>query len=350
MRVHVIGIPHTASCRAYSGCAFTQKVVKMCKMLRAEGHYVIHYGNEGSAVDCDEHVQVLRAHEILPPEMALQYDTNSAAYAKFHAIVTAELFKRKQCNDFLFCAWPTHKVIADQHKDMIVVESGIGYPSGFFAPFKVFESYAMMHLYYGVEAVRVANKFEWYSRVIPNYFDAEDFRFCDSKDSYLLFLGMRHGGTGKGYQVALDVAKETHRELRVAGPEVPIDAPDYVTYVGLLGVEQRREQLAGAAALLAPSLFAEPFCGAQVEAFLSGTPVISTDWGAFAEYNMHDVTGFRCRTLREFVGAVHRLDEISPLRCRRHGEQFLLKDVGPQYTQFMDDIMECYTGKGWYQL
>jgi glycosyltransferase involved in cell wall biosynthesis len=350
VRFHILGLAHTATSKDYLACAFTQKVFKMCQMLKARGHYVIHYGNELSDMPCDENVVVTNAEDIKPPAQFLEYDIQSPVYAKFNGGAIYEIAKRKQPNDFLLCTFGAgHRVVCDSHPDMIVVESGIGYPGGYFAPFKVWESYSIMHTAYGLEAVRLADHFKWYSVVIPNSFDREDFIFSEKKGNYLLFLGMRHNGTGKGYNVAVDAAKEAGMPLIVAGPSAPKDPPPHVKYAGLVDVKQRAHLLAHARALLAPSLFMEPMCGAMIEAFFSGTPVISTDWGAFAEYNVNGATGWRARTHSEFVDGIRRAEEIDPQTCRNWAERFSNESISVQYDSFFRSVMLTRTAKGWYE-
>src|SRR5674476_64738 len=156
MRFHILGIPHTISTPEYSSCAFTQKVVKMCKMLKAEGHTVFHYGNSTSKVACDENVVCTREADLKKSYPGHDWRKSGfpnfaktdQCYDQFYKRAIVELGARKQPGDFLLCAFGDwHKPVADAHSDMIIVESGIGYPNGTFAPFKVYESYAIMHTY-----------------------------------------------------------------------------------------------------------------------------------------------------------------------------------------------------------
>jgi glycosyltransferase involved in cell wall biosynthesis len=100
---------------------------------------------------------------------------------------------------------------------------------------------------------------------------------------------------------------------------------------------------------LLPSTFLEPFCGVHVEAMLCGTPVISSDWGAFAEYNLHGYTGFRCQTFDQFVRAIRNIDQIDPSFCNSWASKnFSFDRVATMYDEYFDNVMEVYTGRGWY--
>jgi glycosyltransferase involved in cell wall biosynthesis len=353
-RFHVLGIPHTATSKDYCCCAFTQKVLNLCAILSRRGHTVFHYGNEESRVEATEHVSVTSISDITAPEFSGAFDVSGPTYAKFYERSIAEIERRKESRDFLLCMWGSgHKPVADAHADLIVVEPGIGYPGGHFANFKVFESYAILHAYAGLEAVAQGDKVSWYSAVIPNAYDLRDFSLNPCKGDYLFFLGRRllDGGSGKGIDIAVEVAAAAGRQLIVAGPGPTRTFPTHVKPIGVVDFEARRHWLSRAAALLAPSRFVEPFCGAAVEALLCGTPVISSDWGAFAENNIHGVTGYRCRTFEQFKWAASKgIEEINPQDCRKFAEaNFSLERVSEQYQEYFDMVMDIYRGKGWYE-
>jgi glycosyltransferase involved in cell wall biosynthesis len=98
--------------------------------------------------------------------------------------------------------------------------------------------------------------------------------------------------------------------------------------------------MANAKAVVCMSTFAEPFCGVHVEALMSGTPVITADWGAFTEINMHGVTGFRCRTLEQMVEAGRRIHEIDPVKCRTWAvDNFSTDRVAEMYEAFFEGKM-----------
>jgi glycosyltransferase involved in cell wall biosynthesis len=351
---HVLGLPHTVSSKEFNACAYTQKVVKFGKMMTERGHTVIHYGHEDSDLICTEHVPVITNanwkitygdHDWR--KKFFKFDTKDYAYQTFYLNAIREVGKRKQPNDFILPFWGSGvRPICDAHPDLITVEPGIGYAGGHWARWKVWESYAIYHAYCGLKNVGNCNQ-DWYDVVIPNYFDVEDFHYKVDKEDYFLYLGRVY--SGKGVDVAIQATQKAGVKLVIAGQkEEGYKLPDHVEYVGYADVPTRKKLMSNAKASFLPSMYVEPFGGVQIENLLSGTPTITTDWGSFAENNLHGVTGYRCRTMGDFVDAVKNIDQIMPWDCKRFGMNFSLKKVAPMYEKYFSDVMDVYTGEGWY--
>ncbi len=355
MRFHVLGLPHTVSNKDFVACAYTQKVVKFCKMMKRRGHSIIHYGHEDSDVECDEHVTVITNNDFTISygdhdwrNKFFKFDTNDHAYQTFYRNAINEIGKRKGFPEFILPFWGVGvKPICDAHPDLITVEPGIGYAGGHWARWKVFESYAIYHAYCGLNNVGSCNQ-DWYDVVIPNYFDLDEFQYEPQKENYFLYLGRVYNG--KGVHIAIQAAQIAGVKLVVAGQkEDGYYLPPEVEYVGYADVKLRKELMSKAKASFLPSMYVEPFGGVQIENLLCGTPTITTDWGAFAENNLHGITGYRCRSMGDFVWAVQNIDNIKPIDCRKWGENFSLERIAPLYEKFFTDILNVYTKNGWYE-
>jgi len=186
-----------------------------------------------------------------------------------------------------------------------------------------------------------------YEVVIPNYFDIQDFEYSEEKEDYFLYLGRVY--SGKGVDIAIEATKRAGVKLVIAGQkEEGYKLPDHVEYVGYADVPTRKRLMSKAKASFVPSQYVEPFGGVQIENLLSGTPTITSDWGSFSENNLHGLTGFRCRTMGDYVDAIKNIDEIHPESCWRFGLNFTLKSVAPMYEKYFADVMDVYTGEGWY--
>ena len=364
-RIHVLGLPHTKTTLDYTGCAFTMKAWKFCKMMKARGHHIMHYGHEESNPDATENIGVISTQEFekvygkynyKKDKLQVPMTTEDEAYQIFFKNAIAEIEKRKQPGDILLPFWGAGvRPICDAHKDLLIVEPGIGYAAGHWAPFKIFESYAIYHAYCGLENVGISQQ-KWYDVVIPNYFDIKEFEYSEKKKDYFLFLGRVYDG--KGLNVAMQVTEAIGAKLKVAGQlsdqyaEPDYEWPAHVEYVGYVGIEERKELMKGAIASLLPSLYLEPFGGVQIENLLSGTPTITSDWGGFVENNIEGVTGYRCRTFEEFVKAAHNCinKKINYKDCRKQGENFSLENIALKYEDFFNKILDVYNGGGWYTI
>ena len=356
---HIPAIPHTVTNKDYISCAYTQKCLKLSKMLTDLGHTVYHYGCEGSEVDCTESIDVVsdeyrRAFYPHSDDMTRQFtfDINDDYHGIFRKRTAEEIEKRLGEKNFLLCAWGVgHKGIADILGDKVkAVESGIGYADTF-ARYRVFESYAWMHWVYGKNQQSDGG---WYDAVIPNFFDPDDFEFREEKEDWILYIGRIV--KRKGVELASQLAERTGHKLVIAGQGTlkndgeKIDIKgDHIDFVGHADVEKRKDLMSRAKAVIVPTYYIGPFEGVAVEAMLSGTPVISSDWGAFSEHNLHGVTGYRCRTMEHFEWALNNIENISPLACREWAiDNYSMGRVSLMYDEYFSMISDLW-GKGWYE-
>jgi len=358
LRFHLLGLAHLETTKENSSCAYTQKIIKLAKMLKSFGHTVFFYGVEGSNVECDEFVQV-SAKSILhetygdydKTKIFYKQDPNDIAHSTFNKNAIREISERMQPHDILLCPDGLyHKPVADE-LNLLTVEPGIGY-HGVFSAYRVFESYAWMHYIYGLLQI---DDGVWYDAVIPNYFEIEDFPFQPKKQDYLLYFGRII--SRKGVQVASDVAKATGNRLYIVGQGslsdfnegIDLSNEKHIVYHPAVKADERKELLGNARAVLMPTYYLEPFGGVNVEAQLCGTPVITSDWGAFPETVLHGLTGYRCRVFEEFCWAVNNIENIKPESCREWAvNNYSMERVGKMYEEYFQRISRLFD-KGWYE-
>jgi glycosyltransferase involved in cell wall biosynthesis len=359
MRFIVPGIPHTVTDRSYTACAYTQKVLKFCHMMHERGHEVIHIGHERSQVQCSQHLTVT---DDLVLDLAygdhdwqrhqFRHDIGDWAYQEFNRRGVEVLKAVGQPGDFLCCPFGQgHWAMAQQAltQGIRVCEPGIGYTSGHIpGSWRAYESHAVRTTVEGAQSPQ-----NWYSRVIPNYFDAADFEYSENKSDYVLYLG--RVTELKGITTCIRATEAAGVRLIIAGQGRLSDigyteTPAHVTELGYADQALRRELMRDARALIIATTYLEPFGGVVVEALLSGTPIITPFFGAFEEINQHGVTGFKCHTLRDFKNAILNAHNISPVNCRYRGVAYTFPVIAPQFESWFEAIDEVYTGQGWSAL
>ena len=347
MIFHVLSIPVYPTRKEITVCAFTQKVYKFCTEMTRRGHTVYHYGHPDSKVECTEHINVIsrstynneygdqKWQDFLP-----QY-TDNQTHKEFNANAATEALKRRHNkNDFVLAFWGFgHVAACEKLRDhMMIVEPSIGYDS-FFAHYRIFESYAHLHRMLGGAQQNQPSSFD---HVIPPGFNLNDFEFSEKKDNYFLFLGRIVDS--KGVHIADRLSRVLRCPIKFVGPHtlktsLPKNNP-YAEYIHTVSTNERKDLLKNAKALLLPSLYMEPCGWSMIEAWLSGTPVLSTDWGAPSEYNLHRETGFRCRSLNEFFHAANLINTISPSYCRRYAESnFEIGHIMHQYENYFNFLI-----------
>jgi glycosyltransferase involved in cell wall biosynthesis len=152
--------------------------------------------------------------------------------------------------------------------------------------------------------------------LIPHGIDVTAFPFAEKEGDYLLFLGRMI--EDKGPAKAVEIAKRAGMPLVMAGPAedgfedrvAPLVDGSAVRYVGEVDCAERDRLLAGAAALLYPLLYPEPFGLVPVEAMACGTPVVGVGIGALPELVEHGLTGYLAPSWDRLAELVPRALEL----------------------------------------
>jgi glycosyltransferase involved in cell wall biosynthesis len=347
MRFHVIGLPHTQMTRAYGTCAYTQKVRKFCDMMHSLGHYVILYAGEENEAHVAEHIPCITEadRKQLVGKGHYVNALTESAFLSFNAEAAAQMKKRMMPKDFIcLIAGTAQKPLADLFPSNIAVEFGVGY-GGWFSPYKVFESYAWMHTCLGSRNsnAHAINGSAW-DEVIPNYLEGGEYYSPEKKGDYFLYLG--RFVDRKGYQVAIDACKTAKVPLKLAGP-LPLENRTYGEYVGEVHGFEKLKLLSEAKALFVPTQYIEPFGTVAIEAMACGTPVITSDWGAFTETVTPDV-GIRCKVFQDYLDAMARVSYMNTCDILSYAKKFSTAKIKYQYQNYFNRVNTMW-GKGWYE-
>lgn len=365
--LHLVGLPHTTLTDAHLTCAYSQKVRRAAGMFRAEGYHVTVYGPDDTDADCDEHVVIATADDrerwgfgggFDTATTPFEWDAARPYWRETNERAAAAIRERARPDDLLLLTTSTQAPIADAVPVLTVAEWTVGYEGAYDRErwFAAYESHAWRNHVYGIKGWRNGRAFD---TVIPNFFNPDDFHPVKQRRDSLLFLGrvVRR----KGLEVAVELANATGRRLIVAGPGGTQPEPGVlilaegdrltgdIEYVGEVGQQERGMLLASAAALIVPTLYLEPFGGVAVEAMLSGTPVVASDWGVFPETVIEGETGARFSTLQQAVDALDRALTLNGRKIREHAiARYSTAAVGPRYTEWFGQLDSLWR-EGWYE-
>lgn len=343
MRLHVVALPHTQTDGTFTSCAYTEKVRKFCNMMYARGHEVLLYAGSRNTASCTEHITCVAEPERATAVgatfyTAFPFDREHSLWQAFNAAAVSALRDRVRPDDIIcLSAGLAQQAVAAALPDALICEPFVGY-EGVFTHHRVFESAAWMHYIYG----KRGEDGRFYDDVIPNFFEPEQFPAGNGQGGYFLYLGRII--PRKGYHIAQQVCEAQGARLLLAG-----DGPQtgYGEFLGPVGAERRAALLGGATALFVPTLYIEPFGGVAVEAMLCGTPVISTDWGAFRE-TVPALAGDRCRTFAEFTHAARTVGALDRAAIREYAtSKFTLEAVAPAFETYFNRLATL-RGAGWY--
>jgi glycosyltransferase involved in cell wall biosynthesis len=186
--------------------------------------------------------------------------------------------------------------------------------------------------------------------VVYNGIPTDRYPFRQDKDDFLVFLGRAdeekaphlaiQAARRAGRRLVMCVTTKNERERAYWAEQVEPLLDDDVEVRGECDQEQKTELLAGAAALLFPIQWPEPFGLVMTEAMACGTPVVAWRNGSVPEVVADGETGFIVSSVQEMAAAVDRLGELDPQLMRaRVKEQFSAEAMVAGYERIYQQVL-----------
>ena len=271
---------------------------------------------------------------------------DSDIYRVFAAKLKVELLKRVRPGDIVCHPFGhTHADLGVMFPAAYHVEIGIGYPHCHF-PLRIYETYQWWAWHQGKEQ-QPGTAYQW---VCPMAYDIDEWEPSHAPGEYLLYFG--RVVACKGLAAVREIASRVDLPVILcgAGDPSPWLSPDIpnLTYRPPVTGRARSDLLRSAIAMLMPTSYCEPFGGAGVEGLLCGTPLLASDYGAFAETVRHGTNGYRCKTLGDWLRAI----EMAPSLDRRVIAEtaratYSMAACGAQMDRIFRQIAGL-RGAGWY--
>jgi glycosyltransferase involved in cell wall biosynthesis len=183
------------------------------------------------------------------------------------------------------------------------------------------------------------------------------YQFHAEPGGYLAFLGRIC--PEKRVDRAIAIARRAGIELKIAAKVDAVDKEYFETeirhllddplvdFIGEIGDGEKEAFLGGAAALLMPIGWPEPFGLVVIEAMACGTPVIAFPFGSMPELIEPGMNGALVESVDQAVAAVKALSALDRSLCRRSFEErFTTARMARDYVGVYEALVEAVSCSG----
>ncbi len=335
---HVAPLYESVPPKFYGG---TERVVSwLTEEMVRQGHEVTLFASGDS---------VTRANLVAGCHRALRLDKRCIDHFAHHVLLMEKVFQ--MASDFDVIHWHIdyfHFPLSRRHPhpQMTTLHGRLDLPD--LVP--LYEEFREMPLVSISDAQRVPLPWANWQGTVYHGLPVESYRFTEEPGTYLAFLGRIC--PEKRVDTAIAIGKQVDMPLRIAAKVDKVDEEYFtdqikplldhplVEYVGEIGEGEKSDFLGGAAALLFPIDWPEPFGLVMIEAMACGTPVIARNRGSVPEVMEQGVTGFICDQVEDSVHAIKRLHTLSRKRCREVFEtRFTVGRMVKDYVRLYEKVI-----------